>query len=146
MVRHNIRINNPSQPRCDALDVSFDGRALPRGLEHDLGLGLCKKSNIAALLIHAIDATPARSRGGAGSSLLDPASTKEPDALVDFHTGRSRSFRLVPGLSSVAVELGELVLRAAMRGNEAARRVVPALNSFPGLDWLISARRANAVS
>ena len=53
---------------------------------------------------------------------------------------------LVAGLSSVAVELGELVLRAAMRGNEAARRVVPALNSFPGLDWLISARRANAVS
>ena len=53
---------------------------------------------------------------------------------------------LVAGLSSVAVELGELVLRAAMRGNEAARRVVPALNSIPGLDWLISARRANAVS
>jgi hypothetical protein len=44
--------------------------------------------------LHAIDATPARWRGDAGSSPLDGASTAEssprndyaPDALVDFHT------------------------------------------------------------
>ncbi len=95
-MRHNVCINNPSESRCDTFDVSFDGRALPRGLQDNSRLG--------------------------------------------------RSFRLVAGLSSVAVELGELVLSAAMRCDETARRVVPALNSFPGLDWLISARRANAVS
>ena len=44
--------------------------------------------------LHAIDATPARWRGDAGSSPLDRASTATssprndaPDALVDFHTG-----------------------------------------------------------
>jgi SulP family sulfate permease len=36
----------------------------------------------------AIDATPARWRGDAGSSPLDGASTGAPDSLVDFHTGR----------------------------------------------------------
>ena len=35
------------------------------------------------VVLHAIDATPARWRGDAGSSPLDRA----PDALVDFHTG-----------------------------------------------------------
>ena len=35
------------------------------------------------VVFHAIDATPARWRGDAGSSPLDRA----PDALVDFHTG-----------------------------------------------------------
>ena len=59
------------------------------------------KSNCrGALLNHdlrAVDATPARRRGGAGSSLLDGASTAAPsprsalDALVDFHTGRRAS-------------------------------------------------------
>ena len=44
--------------------------------------------------LHAIDAAPARWRGDAGSSALDGISTaasssKSPDALVDFHTGRS---------------------------------------------------------
>ena len=34
--------------------------------------------------LYAIDAAPARQRGGAGSSPL------EPDSLVDFHTGRDR--------------------------------------------------------
>ena len=39
--------------------------------------------------LDAIDATPARRRGGAGSSPLDRISTAAcaPDALVDFHTG-----------------------------------------------------------
>ena len=40
--------------------------------------------------LHAIDATPARWRGDAGSSPLDrartAASSPAPDALVDFHT------------------------------------------------------------
>ena len=41
--------------------------------------------------LHAIDATPARWRGDAGSSPLDGASTatsspSAPDTLVDFHT------------------------------------------------------------
>ena len=36
--------------------------------------------------LHAIDATPARWRGNAGSSPLDGASTAD-DSLVDFHTG-----------------------------------------------------------
>ena len=84
MVRHDISIDYTSESRCDTLHITFDGRALPRGLEHDLGLGLCKKSNIAALLIHAIDATPARSRGGAGSSLLDPAGTAASSPRNDF--------------------------------------------------------------
>jgi hypothetical protein len=52
--------------------------------------------------LHAIDATPARRRGDAGSSPLDAASTaafsprndlvkncRAPDALVDFHTAAS---------------------------------------------------------
>ena len=52
--------------------------------------------------LHAIDATPARWRGDAGSSPLDGASTaassprndlvknyRAPDTLVDFHTGRA---------------------------------------------------------
>ena len=51
-----------------------------------------------------------------------------------YNSSLCSGLRLVAGLSSVAVEFGELVLRAAMRGNEAARRVVPAQNSFPGLD------------
>ncbi|MEE2629035.1 MAG: hypothetical protein VX670_11245, partial [Candidatus Latescibacterota bacterium] len=46
------------------------------------------------VVLHAIDATPARWRGDAGSSPLDGASTAassprndSPDTLVDFHTG-----------------------------------------------------------
>ena len=69
-MRHHICINNSSQSRCDTLDVSFDGRALPRRFEDDSSLG--------------------------------------------------RSFRLIAGLSSVAVELGELVLGTTMRCDEAA--------------------------
>jgi len=38
--------------------------------------------------VHAIDAAPARRRGGVDSSPLDGASTAALDALVDFHTGR----------------------------------------------------------
>ena len=38
------------------------------------------------VLLHTIDATPARWRGDAGSSPLDGASTAD-DSLVDFHTG-----------------------------------------------------------
>ena len=51
------------------------------------------------VVLHAIDATPARWRGGAGSSPLDGAGTatssprSAPDALVDFHTGYRRSCR-----------------------------------------------------
>ena len=37
------------------------------------------------VVLHAIDAAPARWRGDAGSSPLDRA--RKPDALVDFHTG-----------------------------------------------------------
>jgi len=42
-------------------------------------------------VLHAIDATPARWRGDAGSSPLDRARTaaSAPDTLVDFHTGPS---------------------------------------------------------
>ena len=37
--------------------------------------------------LHAVDATPARWRGDAGSPPLDRTSTAaSPDALVDFHT------------------------------------------------------------
>ena len=52
--------------------------------------------------LHAIDATPARWRGDAGSSPLDGASTAAssprelsgvPDTLVDFHTGLTWSSR-----------------------------------------------------
>ena len=44
------------------------------------------------VVLHAIDATPARWRGDAASSPLDRASTaaNAPDALVDFHTGGGR--------------------------------------------------------
>ena len=40
------------------------------------------------VVLHAIDATPARWRGDAGSSPLDRARSA-PDTLVDFHTGSS---------------------------------------------------------
>jgi hypothetical protein len=55
--------------------------------------------------LRAIDATPARWRGGAGSSPLDRARTatssprndlvknRAPDALVDFHTGKDSQTR-----------------------------------------------------
>ena len=52
--------------------------------------GLCGNQIYGAFVLnhrvdlHAIDATPARWRGGVGSSPLDGASA--PDALVDFHT------------------------------------------------------------
>merc|ERR1712091_527662 len=48
------------------------------------------------VVLHAIDATPARRRGGANSSPLDRARTaasSPPDALVDFHTGRGDALR-----------------------------------------------------
>ena len=59
-----------------------------------------KSKFYGAFDLHAINATPARWRGDAGSSALDSASTdtssprndlvkncRAPDALVDFHTG-----------------------------------------------------------
>ena len=76
------------------------------------------KSNVAAHLLprpnhdlHAIDATPVRWHGGAGSSPLDGASTaasssrndlvkkyRARDSLADFHTARSwSSFSRFPG-------------------------------------------------
>ena len=61
---------------------------------HAAALGrarLCRNQIYGAFDLHAIDATPARRRGDAGSSPLDGASAatssprNEPDALVDFH-------------------------------------------------------------
>jgi hypothetical protein len=43
--------------------------------------------------LHAIDATPPRWRGDAGSSPLDRARTAAPDALVDLHTGHDQGGR-----------------------------------------------------
>ena len=64
------------------------------------------KSKFYGAFSTPFDATPARWRGGAGSSPLDRARTaafsprndlvknfRAPDALVDFHTGYRRSFR-----------------------------------------------------
>merc|ERR1712196_538814 len=45
------------------------------------------------VVLHAIDATPARRRGGVNSSPLDRARTAAPDALVNFHTGRGDALR-----------------------------------------------------
>ncbi len=42
------------------------------------------------VVLHAIDATPARRRGSVCLSRRDSASTVDaPDALIDFHTGRT---------------------------------------------------------
>jgi tetratricopeptide (TPR) repeat protein len=43
------------------------------------------------VVLYAIGATPARRRGDVVSSPLDGASTAAPDALVDFHTGRTHA-------------------------------------------------------
>ena len=74
------------------------------------------------VVLHAIDATPARWRGDAGSSPLDRARTAAssprndlvkrgaPDALVDFHTG-ARDRRV----GRVVVRLHALQLRGLLR-------------------------------
>ena len=70
---------------------------------HEVGSSLCGIKFHGAFALnrrvdlHAIDATSARRRGGAGSSAARPlerartaaSSPRAPDALVDFHTGAS---------------------------------------------------------
>ena len=70
--------------------------------------------------IHAIDATPVRWRGDAGSSPLDGASTAvfsprndlvknyrgTPDALVDFHTANNPTATVAP-IWQCVVESGQ---------------------------------------
>ena len=46
------------------------------------------------VVLHAIDATPARWRRGVGLTPLDSVITAAPDALVDFHTGNNISLGL----------------------------------------------------
>jgi hypothetical protein len=85
-------------------------RAVASGAEssrgRDLRRDLCGNLIYGMFVLDAIDATPARRRGDAGSSPLDGASaaTSSPRndlakhlTLVDFHTGRHglRSCRLV---------------------------------------------------
>ena len=48
--------------------------------------------------LHAIDATPARWCGDAGSSPLDRARSAAPDTLVDFHTGDDEGRKVAVGL------------------------------------------------
>ena len=48
------------------------------------------------------------------------------------YLGLSRRFRTVAGASRVAVELRELMLRPAMRGNESSRRGISRLVAFIG--------------
>ena len=64
--------------------------------------------------------------------------------------GLSRRFRTVAGASRVAVELRQLMLRAAMRGDERPRRMIPArsksnLPRRPG-NWLDFSTASDAVS
>jgi len=87
--------------------VKFDLHGLPPTLIqtgqcevlHDQQVRLCAEINPTARCpessrrSHAIDATPARWRGDAGSSPLDRA----PDTLVDFHTGETGPSRGVSG-------------------------------------------------
>ena len=62
------------------------------------------------VVLHAIDATPARWRGG--SSPLDRARTaKAPDALVDFHTGIDRLTMFLTNKNSIR----EVLLFPAMK-------------------------------
>ena len=77
------------------------------------------------VVLHAIDATPARWRGDAGSSPLDGASTAAsaprndlvknywvaPDALVDFHTGIDRLTMFLTNKNSIR----EVLLFPAMK-------------------------------
>ena len=63
--------------------------------------------------LRAIDATPARWRGGAVSSPLDGVSTprhRAPDVLIDFHTGRDPS----------PVRTGTAARRARVHGRDDA--------------------------
>ena len=66
------------------------------------------------VVLHAIDATPARWRGDAGSSPLDRARTTAcaPVALVDFHTGADEIWD----------ERARAEQRAGLSKEEAARR------------------------
>ena len=50
------------------------------------------------VVLHAIDATPARWCGDAGSSPLDRARSAAPDTLVDFHTGDDEGRKVAVGL------------------------------------------------
>ena len=77
------------------------------------------------IILHAIDATPARWRGDAGSSSLDRARTAAssprndlvkncrvaPDALVDFHTGIDRLTMFLTNKNSIR----EVLLFPAMK-------------------------------
>ena len=74
------------------------------------------------VVLHAIDATPARWRGDAVSSPLDQARMSasspgndlvkncrvHPDALVDFHTDLDRAELLEEGLVAIAIETAAL--------------------------------------
>ena len=74
---------------------------------------------VRRVVLHAIDATPARWRGDIGSSPLDGTSTavssprndlvknyRAPNTLVDFHTGRGE---LAPGREYYGVEAARRV-------------------------------------
>ena len=50
------------------------------------------------VVLHPIDATPARWCGDAGSSPLDRARSAAPDTLVDFHTGDDEGRKVAVGL------------------------------------------------
>jgi hypothetical protein len=69
------------------------------------------------VVLHAIDTTPARWRGDAGSSPLDRARTaassprSAPDALVDFHTGIDRLTMFLTNKNSIR----EVLLFPAMK-------------------------------
>ena len=88
-----------------AFTASMSSRDARSRQPNNIAMRTCVEIKISRR-VHAIDATPARWRGDAGSSLLDQARTaassprndlvenyRAPDTLVDFHTGRTGSTR-----------------------------------------------------
>ena len=73
------------------------------------------------VVLHDIDATPARRRGDVGSSPLDRARTaassprSAPDTLVDFHTGQDVVEELQVVRAAVAPQFEEPVVLVGLR-------------------------------
>ena len=112
----SLRRSPSDEPYLEPRDDDEPTNALVKVARSSTALPAVRKSKFYGsfvlnrrVVLHAIDATPARWRGGAGSSPLDGAGTaassprNAPDALVDFHTGRrAKGRRGAASLSSRA--------------------------------------------
>ena len=89
------------------------------------------------VVLHAIDATPARWRGDAGSSPLDRARTTAcaPVALVDFHTGAERDMGRAGPFRAThrpVQRRGQMLSRQMLRTPRSGPQIARGTGRFPG--------------